>query len=216
MPPENPHYIPPHQPQPPQPTYSIDYLNEISRPMQNRGGPSIKLMVAVIIAGLLAVVLFAFMLLNAQPSVNDEARQLHLRLSTLQTIAEDQQKELRSNDLRAINSSYILFLTDSLESIEVPLQNLGVNMKKTDKKTAAKEAAYEEKLAREFEDDRLNAVLDRTYPRDMAYELSVVKSMMKAIYSKTSSKSTKEFLEKADANLSPIAKRFTDFSNTSN
>mgnify|MGYP006200696097 FL=1 len=184
--------------------------------MQNRGGPSIKLMVAVIIAGLLAVVLFAFMLLNAQPSVNDEARQLHLRLSTLQTIAEDQQKELRSNDLRAINSSYILFLTDSLESIEVPLQNLGVNMKKTDKKTAAKEAAYEEKLAREFEDDRLNAVLDRTYPRDMAYELSVVKSMMKAIYSKTSSKSTKEFLEKADANLSPIAKRFTDFSNTSN
>lgn len=212
MPPEQPRYLPPQDPQPVAPAYSIDYLNEISQPIQTAGGPSIKVMIGVIIAGVLSVILFAVMMLNTQPSTGDDALALQQRLSSLQSIAVKEHRYLRSSDLRSTNSSYQLFLTNSLTSIEEPLTNLGVNSKKVSKSMAAKESAYQSKLSDKLEDARLNAVLDRTYARDMAYELGVVRSMMKTLYAKTKSKSTKAFLETSDANLTPIAKRFAEFS----
>lgn len=214
--PENPRYLPPQPTQPDQPVYSIDYLNEISLPVRKSNGPNLKIMIAVILAGLLAVALFAFTLLNQQPSIKDEVRQLHARLTTLQSIAKAEQRYLRSSDLRSINSSYQLFLTDSLSAMDVPLQKLDINIKQTDKPLAAKESKHQDGLQAKLEDARLNAVLDRTYSRDMAYELEVARSMMRSIHAKTSSKSTKEFLEKSDANLTPIAKRFEQFSSSSN
>lgn len=212
MPPEQPRYLPPQDPQPVAPAYSIDYLNEISQPIKTTSGPSLKLMIGVIIAGIASVILFAVLMLNTQPSINDHAIALRERLSTLQSIAEDEHRYLRSSELRSTNSSYQLFLTNSLTSIEEPLTNLGANSKKTSKSLAAKESAYKTDILDKLEDARLNAVLDRTYARDMAYELGVVKSMMKSLYAKTKSKSTKSFLESSDSNLTPVAKRFAEFS----
>ena len=212
MPPEQPRYLPPQETQPQAQVYSIDYLNEISQPIKTSNGPSIKLLVAVILIGIASVVLFAVMMLTARPSVNSDMVALNQRLTTLQTIAKKEHRYLRSSDLRSTNSSYQLFLANSLTSMEAPLETLGVDAKKVDKALVAKEADHSSGLTNKLEDSRLNAVLDRTYARDMAYELDVVRSMMKSIYGKTSSKSTKSFLEKSDANLAPIAKRFAEFS----
>lgn len=171
-------------------------------------------MMIAIIVGLLAVVFFAVFLFTRQPSAQQDIIQLQLRLVTLQEVAEDQHKELSSSDIRETNSSYRLFLADAIQDIEEPMGNLGIEDpgKAASKDKQATESAYGEELTAKFEDARLNAVLDRTYARDMAYELSVVRSMMQTLHSKTRSTSTKEFLESSDASLTPIAERFSEFS----
>lgn len=212
MPPEQQNYSYQSPNQPPAPAYSIDYLNEISGPQKNTGGPSSIVMIIAMVVGLLALVGFAVFMFTRQPSAQQDALQLHQRLTTLQEVADDQQKHLKSSDLRTTNSSYLLFLANALQEYNEPLGNIGVDPEKVSKSQAAKESAYKTELEDKLEDARLNAVLDRTYARDMAYELSVVRSMMNTLYGKTRSNSTKEFLQASDGNLTPIAKDFSEFS----
>lgn len=192
-----------------QPQYSIDYLNEIAPPPQKQG-MSNKLFLFAVGGGLLLAISVGLMLLTGGGGGPKEDMQtLAARMQTLQVIASDSQKTIKNGDLRSTNSNLSILLANANRDITEPLMNNDVDVKKLDKTIMAKESG--EELKQTLEDARLNAVFDRTYAREMAYQLDTLAALMKEIYTSTKSKSLKDFLLNTDKNLQPIKKQFTDF-----
>lgn len=205
-------YQPSNQPPAPQqqpPQYSIDYLNQIA-PQQKKSTPN-KLLVIVGILVILLIVTFAVAGLSrlGGASSGNKLQTLAARLETLQTIAEDGQPHIKSNQLRGINSSLSLYLTNANHDLAAPLAKNGVDIKKLDKSIVAKEKGTE--LTETLEDARLNALYDRTYAREMSYQLSTTILLMQDIDKSTKSASLKEFIKTTSDNLTPVQKQFDTF-----
>ncbi len=205
------------QPQPPQqqqPEYSIEYLNQISGDTtpQSTGPSKIVMMIAGAV-GLIAIIFFAFIIFSGGPSASDKATNVYLRLKTLQNLASQEQKTLRNNDLRAINSGLSLQLTNAISDMEAPLASLGVTPKKISKSQVATEKTYQTTLQSEFEDATLNVQLDNTYAREMSYQLETLHSMMLSTYKATNSKALKDSLNSTDKQLAPFIEKLSTFSN---
>lgn len=197
---------------PDQNQYSIDYLNEIS-PQQPKQGVKDKFFFLIIGGGLLvALIVGMFVLFGGGGGPTQNMQTLSARMTTLQTIAGDTQKSLKSGELRSINSNLTIFLTNANRDIVEPLAKNNVDVKKIDAAIAAKENGDE--LKQKFEDARLNATLDRTYAREMTYQLQTVAYLLQEIYDNTNSKTLKEYLENTNTNLQPLIKQLSDFSGT--
>lgn len=140
----------------------------------------------------------------------NKANELNARIETLTKISKDQHKHLRDNSLRATNTAFTLFLSNASSDLEAPLKAAGIEKKVTNS-IKASEKTYESKLTADFEDARLNVVLDRTYARQMAYELDIINSMMRSIYNSTSNTELRGYLDNANNNLTPIAEDFRKF-----
>lgn len=191
--------------------YSIDYLNEIAPQSK---GPKLdnKKFLMLVGGGLLFAIIVGIFVISSSsgPGPTEKMQTLAARLLTLQTIATKAQKNIKSSDLRSTNSNLAIFLTNASRDIVDPLGKNGVDVKKIDKKiTTAEDGAA---LTATLENARLNAVFDRKYPREMAYQLGTVEALMADIYSKTNSKSLKDFLTATNNNMQPIKKQFEDFS----
>lgn len=189
--------------------YSIDYLNEIA-PNSKKPGLSNKLFLMIVGGGLLIAIIVGIIAFSGGGGGPKEQMQtLAARLTMLQTISDDSQKTIKSGALRSTNSNLSIFLTNANRDIAEPLLNNGVDVKKLDKALVAKESG--EELKKTLEDARLNAVFDRTYAREMTYQLDTVAALMQQIYTSTNSKSLKEFLLNTDKNLQPIKKQLAEF-----
>ena len=196
-------------PNPNQTPYSIDYLNQIA-PQQKKPGMNNRLFVVIAGGGLvLAILIGVLTLFSSGSGPTQKMQTLSARLTTLQTISDKAQKNIKSGELRSTNSSLNIFLTNANRDIVAPLAKNGVEVKKIDKKILGLEAGT--KLTEKLEDARLNAVYDRTYAREMGYRLDTVAALMKDIYTSSNSKSLKEFLVSTDTNLLPLKKQFKEF-----
>jgi hypothetical protein len=195
---------------PQQNQYPIDYLNQIA-PQQPKQGMNSKLFFIIIGAGVLLAIIVGILLLSSGGGGPKEKMQtLAARLETLQKIASDSQKNIKSGSLRATNSSLTILLTNANRDITEPLKKNGVDVKSIDKTVQTKEDGT--KLKETLEDARLNAIFDRTYTREMTYQLETLAVLMGNIYDGTNSKSLKDFLLKTDGDLQPIKKTFSEFS----
>lgn len=202
---------PPVQPaQPLTEDYSIDYLNQIAPPMKQSQKPGKLLLIIFILVGLLIVVGIAALLLSGRPTSLDNASALSARMETLAKLSKDQHKNLRDNELRTTNTAYTLFLSNAVSDLSAPLEAAGIK-KETTKAITASETAFATELTAKFEDARLNVVLDRTYAREMAYQLDIIEAMMRSIYGSTSSQQLQSYLDTANKNLAPIAQDFDEF-----
>lgn len=191
--------------------YSIEYLDQIAPPTKKSLMPSKLILIILGLVGLLVIVGLFVMLSSARPSTLDQASELNARLETLADISKDQHRHLRDNTLRANNTAYQLFLNNAISDMEAPLTAAGLE-KATKKAIATQEKAYASKLNAEFEDARLNVILDRTYAREMAYQLDVVQAMMRRVYNGTNSKELRGYLDSANTNLTLLSKSFDEFS----
>jgi predicted transcriptional regulator len=131
-------------------------------------------------------------------------------LDRLKTVTADAQENIQNSDLRTLNSSLDLSLTNINRDLSEPLKAKKINLK--DKKNAAVRDVTDEftELDTRLEDARLNAVFDRTYAREMAYTLKKLRSDMTAL-SKRSPKDVRESLQTADKNLGPLVDGFSSF-----
>lgn len=196
---------------PDQNQYPVDYLNQIA-PQQQKPGISPKLMMGLI-GGVILVAIIAVIALNSGGAGPVQKMQtLAARLETLQKISDKSQKNIKSGQLRGTNSNLTIFLTNTNRDLVEPLAKNGVDVKKIDKTIETKEKG--EELTQKLEDARLNAVFDRTYTREMTYQLDTVVALMEEIYNSTNSKVLKEFLVKTDDDLQPIKKQLSDFNAT--
>jgi len=139
----------------------------------------------------------------------DQLQTLAARINTMQKVSSNAQRNIKSSKLRSINGSLTLLLTNASHDMAAPLKNNEVDVQKLDKDIVKAEAGTD--LSKKLEDARLNAVFDRTYAREMSYQIDTVHALMKQIYTKTGSKSLKSFLDETDKNLTPINKQLQDF-----
>ena len=193
---------------PEQNQYPIDYLNQISS-QPKQATMNNKLVFALIGGVILLVIIAVFALTSSGSGPVQKMQTLAARLSTLQKISSDAQKNIKNGELRSTNSNLTLFLTNANRDIVEPFGKNGVDIKKLDKNIVTKENG--EALSKKLEDARLNAVFDRTYAREMAYQLETVAALMSEVYTSSKNKTLKDFLFKTDEGVQPLKKQFADF-----
>lgn len=194
--------------QPNQNQYSIDYLNQIAPPAK-KPGLSNKLFLGIVAGGILLAIVVGFSLMNGGQTNTQQLETLTARLQTLQKVSTASQRNIKSGTLRNTNSNLSIFLTNADRDIAGPVKNSGVDIKNLDKNiTAAENGAA---LTAKLEDARLSATFDRTYAREMNYQLATVTNLMKQIYSHTNSKSLKQFIDATNKNLQPISQQLESF-----
>lgn len=192
-----------------QPNYSIDYLNQIAPQAPKRQfDPKFRL-IAIILGVATIVTILLVIITSIGGTPKGSLQQLAARLATTETIATEAQSNLKSSELRSLNGSLKILLTNTNRDIAAPLKLSGINVSKLDKAVAAKENG--DALKKTLEDARLNATYDRTYAREMSYQLETIVLQMQQLYSKTSSESLKTFLSTSYKNIEPIQKQFSEF-----
>lgn len=194
--------------------FSIDYLNQLDPNPKRAGGPNAKLLIAVAILGVLAIVFFIFTITSSGGSSTPTARMqsLHLRLQTIRTLTANNHKKLRSNQLRSANSNLTSILGTTIKDLEETATTANVDLKKPTKEQTAKEAAYKTKLSDAFAEALLNVELDKVYARQMTYEISLLKSSLTSLRSSSSNKSVDGFVASNLPSFESLEKDFQAFS----
>ncbi len=192
-----------------QPQYSIDYLEQIAS-TQKKPGMRDKLFPIIAIAGLVIVLLIGLLaMLSSGGGNQSDMMRLSVRLKTLQSVADTSQNTIKSSDLRSTNTNLSLFLTNTARDAAEPLLASGVNVAKVSPTITAEENGAD--LKARLEDARLNVVYDRTYAREMSYQLETLAALMQQIEANTKSASFKKFLTTAQGQLEPIRQQFANF-----
>ena len=200
-----------HQPQPQAPGPGVEYLDSIA------AQPTVKTINPFILWGLIAtalvVVIVAVLALagGGNSSENLLAR-VGATSASLKELTDDADGHIQSSELRTINSSLSLTLANTNRDLSEPLEKQDINLKDVKKnKTLSNVAAEYEEIAGRLEDARLNGLYDRTYAREVAYQLKNLHSYMGQLYDSSRSKSLKSSLESNDNNLAPLLKEFESF-----
>jgi hypothetical protein len=191
-----------------------DYLNQIA-PIQRRNNDlfgSKKFLIFGLIAALIIILILtvASSIIAGNPK---DTEILAARLVATKDVAEKATNNIKNSQLRAINSSLKLFLTNTIRDIKPLLAKVEVDIEKLSDFATTSESNTA--LQATLEDARLNAVYDRAYAREMAYKLDTILSLSKQIYGNTSSSELKNFLITTYDSLAPTQKLFADF-NASN
>ena len=172
-----------------------------------------KLIIAGVAGAVLLFFITIFTLAGMAGTSNKPLQQLAARLQSTETIVGNAQSRLKSSELRGLNSNLKIFLTNTNRDITAQLANQKINTSKLDKTIVAEEAGTD--ITNRLEDARLNAVYDRTYARELSYQLETITTLIEQIKSSTSSQSLQTFLDNTSTNLQPTQKAFADF-NASN
>ncbi len=211
-----PQYQPPYNPQVPQqgqPT-SLDYLNQISSgPAPKPKGPfgSLKriiLFAALAVVGILIIISVSALITDARKA---PLERLGAQFPAAQEIADNAQTNIKSGQLRGLNTDLRLFFTNASRDLTAPLATNGVTLGKVSGRVGAEEAATTEATVQRLEDARLNAVFDRTYAREMTYQIATLLALMKQVYTQTGNQELKTTLQDAYNSLLPLHENFSDF-----
>ncbi len=166
-------------------------------------------MLAGIIGGVLLLLIIVSIVNSALGSSKDPIQRLAARLQTTATIASDAQSKLKSTELRSLNSTLSINLTNTNRDIVSQLAKQNLSLKTLDKTIVASEDGSA--MTKRLEDARLNAIYDRTYAREMSYQLETIAALIDQIQASTSDKDLKAFLQTTTDNLQPTQKAFSDF-----
>lgn len=184
--------------------YPVDYLNQIAAPVQPTG-LSNKLLLLLIGAAILVIGIVGFIILSSGNSSTENMKLLSTKLHGLETIAGDAPKNLKNSSLRSVNSSLVLYLTNTNRDLDAILTR---NKIKVNKKEA--EASIT-KTTEALEEARLTDNFDKTYADEMKDQLRRVGVYMELVYNSTNNKADKAFLEKASDDLNVFYDELTDF-----
>jgi hypothetical protein len=202
----------PDSPQSPvMPSSPVDYLNQIAPKQQKKlpfqRGPKLFILIGAVLV--VIVVIIAIVLNIISQSTRHPLEQLAARLTATQEIVTSAKPNLKNSELRGLNSNLALYLTNTNRDISKPLLTAGVNVDKLDSKVVSDESS--DAILSRLEDARLNAIYDRTYAREMAYQLETLITLMKQIYSSSGNSELKQFLQTTFASLEPTQKAFAEF-----
>ena len=197
--------------QQPIPGPGVEYLNSIA------SQPQVKTINPFVLWGLIAAALIAVIIIviTAASGGNNPTKQLtQVGASTanLKLLTEAANNDIQSSELRSINSSLTLTLTNTNRDLAEHLKKQKINIKNTKKnKTVAVVTANFDSVNQRLEDARLNGLYDRTYVREMTYLLKTLHADMEELYNSSKSKSLKTTLETNDNNLAPLLESLEAF-----
>lgn len=188
-----------------------DYLNQIApqAPKKALFTFGIKQMILIGVALVVLVSILAIVVNGIAGGKKEPLEHLAARLNATQVVVNDAQVNLKSSELRSLNSNLKLYMTNTNRDIAAPLLAVGINTAKPNKSIVASEATTA--LSARLEDARLNAVFDRTYAREMAYQLSTIMTLINQDYKATRNVQLRTFLKSAYDNLQPTQESFANF-----
>src|SRR5690606_38923376 len=130
-------------------------------------------------------------------------------LQSIQKIADTTQKQLVSSELRGANSTLSLTLTNANTDIKPLLAANELEATKLNPKFVSEQRT--EAILSELNNAWLNGVLDRSYAREMSYQLETLILLIDQIEPKTNNTSFKEFLVSTRDKFEPLRDRFAKF-----
>jgi hypothetical protein len=212
--PNQPQPLPPSPPPTPAP---VDYLNQIAPQAPQKSSWNKKIQFIGIIGGglIIFVIALAITIGAISGAQREPAQTFAARLAASQRIADTAQKNLKSSQLRSINSDLRLFFTNTSRDIATPLAAFGVSSDTIPDRITTNEDTLAKGTSTRLEDARLNAVFDRTYAREMAFQLSTMIALLQQMYNAAPDKNTQTFLDTTYRNLQPIQQGFADFNELS-
>jgi hypothetical protein len=192
----------------------IDYLNQIAPPPKKPGVDKRAAVLVIALIGVVLAVVVGFLMFVSSTSTGPKTSMATLaaRMQAIQEVSDKAQKNIKSSQLRSVNSNLKILLTNANRDIAAPLLAEEIDVKKLDKVIVAKEKADE--ITATLEDARLNAAFDDTYAREMSFKLKTMSLLMQEIYEKSKSKSMREFLVETDDNIQPIREQLEEFNST--
>ncbi len=165
---------------------------------------------------LLLVIIFVVALMNTGgPSVSTQLSNFVYRVNALNDIASNNENNVQNSQLVADNAQMESLLTSISQQSSDALASSGIKKLPETPKNSPITAEFS-KLSSELDDARLNAVFDRTYAREVAYQLSTLRAEIATMLTRTNSESVKSYLQTADDNLKPLEKEFSNFTDTIN
>jgi hypothetical protein len=197
--------------QPPTPGPGLEYLDSIAaQPRIKTINPFV--LWGAIVAALVIVVIVVINIAGGGTSTKSVLAQVGATSSALKELSDEANGHIQSSDLRTINSNLSLTLANTNRDLSEPLATQKISLKDPKKnKTVAEVMIEYEQVAERLEDARLNGLYDRTYAREVTYQLKNLHSYMSQLYGSTRSTSLKSALETNDDNLAPLLEEFESF-----
>ena len=192
-----------------QPT-SSDYLDQIAPKPQRKFDFLLKNSILVkVLLGFTIITAILVVITSFITPGTGSLEHLGARLTATKGISEDATTKLKSSQLRALNSSLNSFLTNSIRDLTPLLAKKGIKIDKIDAKITTAESNAE--ILSTLEDARLNAIYDRTYAREMAYQLETTMALLQEIYDSSNNSELKKVLDSTYSNISDIQKQLSEF-----
>ncbi|MBR2589163.1 hypothetical protein IKE84_02395 [Candidatus Saccharibacteria bacterium] len=171
----------------------------------------------LILGGIIAV--FVVMIFGILLSSGDKNKEIdyvdmiNLRTANIIKSIQDYNKKVKSSELRSMGNSLKAVLTETNYAIGTSLkEDFGVkNSKPNKEKTEEDEVAWSTEMNTELENGRLNAILDRVYARELAYQIAMLISLEQETYGKTNKDNLKNILTTSMNNLEQLHGQFDDF-----
>lgn len=184
--------------------YPIDYLNQIAPPEPKSPiNPRLLYVAAGLIGALVLVGILVFALSATRGRPVNNLVTLAAELKMIEGVAKSQHATINSRSLRSINGTLKVILADANREI-APLIP-------TDKPKQASIAPDDNGLKNRLNDARLNAVFDRTYAREMTYQLERIAGLAKSVSQTTESQATKDVLNRMGRSLTPLRSQLASF-----
>ena len=196
----------------PQQELPPNYLDEIAPQAQKHSFILGKTQLIILI-GIIAVVIISIIAVVVGQISNGRLEpweRLSARLTSTSAIVQSSNGKIKNSQLRSTNSSLSLLLTNTQRDLATPLTTMGIKSEKLSASVVASESS-DEMIAR-LEDARLNAKYDSTYAREMSFQLSNLLTLLRQMYSSSSSETNKAFLTATYNSVEPIQKSLSEFS----
>ncbi len=194
--------------------YSVDYLNQIA-PVQQKSIN--RFAIFALIGGVLVAVVAAILIFaNAgPPDFSTQAKGIQSRITTLQSVADSQQINLKENSISEANSTLSSALTSMSTELTALMKTKGIKATSKASATVARsEKTYSATLVKKLDDSYQRGTLDRTYTTQMTYELTVLRSKLVRMDNTANSKSVTTYVKTAVTNIDAILKAYNAFSAT--
>lgn len=164
----------------------------------------------------MAVVAAVIIMANAGgPDFGAQAKSVQARISTLQTVADAEQPNLKENAITEANASLSSALTSMNADLTALMKAKGLKVSSSSSATISKsEKNYATTLQKKLDDSYQRGTLDRTYTTQMTYELTLLRSSVLKLKNTANSKSVTAFCNSAITNIEAILKAYGNFSAT--
>lgn len=195
----------------PAPVTNADYLNQIApKPAKKSLIPKSKpLIVGIIALGFIVIITIIGLLASLATGNIGDTERLAARLQATQDIVDSAKTNVKNHQLRALNSSLDIYLTNTLRDATPILAKHNIKINSLSKSVVSAES--DATILANLEDARLNAIYDRIYASEMAHQLENTTILMQKIFKSTNDSDLKSFLSNAYKTLQPTQKQFADY-----
>jgi hypothetical protein len=192
----------------------LDYLNQIAPEAPKK--TVFALNFRTVIMGAIGVIILIIIIATVSGAITNGQKEpwqrFSARLNATTTVVDSATGNIKSSQLRSVNSDLKLYLTNTKRDLSKAMAALDVNTEKLPAKIVAEENGTG--ITERLEDGRLNAKFDSTYSREMTYQLATILSLLQQLYSSNVGPQTKELLKTAYDNLLPTYNTVSEFSTT--